>query len=180
MIKKKIINLLSIIAGCLLLIAALYVIPVQQEVTVKFTGAVITLDGDILERTDITYTEDKLNYLLRDHREDMVRISIDPDSLDWSLPPISYRQKYSTLYDPLLDLPYMAFNSSLFSKTDPNRSQIGLIAVSLEHGYFICQAKDTPNQLLIGSANGDIDPAAIMDFFSEFIDHYINKIPIKA
>ena len=176
MSKRKVKILVSLIAGCLLLIAALSVIPIWQETTTEFTGAVVTADGEILEMTDITYTEDTLNYLLRDRKEDKVRFFINTDHSDWAFSPYQSRTKFGSLYNPgHLDAPYISVSTWIFSNTDPDRSAFGGFAVSLEHGYFIAGAYDYPEKFMIGSTNENIDSAAILDFFSEWIDTYFTE-----
>ena len=174
--KRKVKILVSLIAGCLLLIAALSVIPIWQETTTEFTGAVVTADGEILEMTDITYTEDTLNYLLRDRKEDKVRFFINADNSDWDITASKSRKKFGDL-DPFhLDVPYTISYVYFFHSTDPHaNSHGGGFAVSLEHGYFIAGAWHYPEKFLIGSTNENIDPAAILDFFSEWIDTYFSE-----
>lgn len=174
--KRKVKILVSLIAGCLLLIAALSVIPIWQETTTEFTGAVVTADGEILEMTDITYTEDTLNYLLRDRKEDKVRFFINADNSDWNITANQSRKKFGDL-DPFhLDVPYTISYVYFFHSTDPHtNSHGGGFAVSLEHGYFIAGAWHYPEKFLIGSTNENIDPAAILDFFSEWIDTYFTE-----
>ena len=177
MSKRKVKILVSLIAGCLLLIAALSVIPIWQETTTEFTGAVVTADGEILEMTDITYTEDTLNYLLRDRKEDKVRFFINADNSDWNITASQSRRKFGDLFDPFrLDLPYITHTVLYVHRTDPKADpQTGYFAVSLEHGYSIAGARHYPEKFLIGSTNENIDSAAILDFFSEWIDTYFSE-----
>ena len=172
--KRNFKVLLSVLAVCLILVIALSVIPILQETTVEFTGAVVTADGEILEMTDITYTEDTLNYLFRDRKEDKVRFYINVDNSDWDFVPGTRRKKFGDL-DPFhIDVPYINSYVYFFHSTDPNADfHGGGFAVSLEHGYFIAGAWHYPDKFLIGSTNENIDPAAILDYFSEWIDvHY--------
>lgn len=169
--KRKVKVLLSVLAVCLILVIALSVIPILQETTVEFTGAVVTADGEILEMTDITYTEDTLNYLFRDRKEDKVRFFISTDNSDWAFSPPQNRTKFGNLYYRYLpDVPYISLSTLVSSNTDPYWSVPGGFAVSLEHGYFIAGVWDSSDEFLIGSTNENIDPAAILNFFSEWID----------
>jgi len=174
--KRKVKILLSVMAVCLLIIVALSVIPIWQETSTEFTGAVVTADGEILEMTDITYTEDTLNYLFRGRKEDKVRFFINADNSDWDFVPGTRRKKFGDL-DPFhLDVPYIISYVYFFNSTDPHAdSHGGGFAVSLEHGYFIAGAWHYPDKFLIGSTNENIDPAAVLDFFSEWIDHHFSE-----
>ena len=168
--KRKIKIFVSVIAGCLLLIVALFFIPIPQEITVEFTAAVVTSEGDILEMTDITYTEDVLNYLLRGRKEDKVRFYINTDNSDWNFPNYQSFWKFGDLYDRFHpDVAYISVDGFIFSK-DFYVDSRGVFAASLEHGYFIAGKKGFPDKFLIGSTNESIDSSAVLDFFSEWID----------
>lgn len=143
--------------------AALYFLPFVRDVNLKFAGAVVTAEGDILENTNITLSGQKLNYLFQ---EDKVQLWVKTESSDWIFATQASPAKFR---DPYIDVPYMSMYTAIASGTD---SSLGYYAVSLEDGYFIAGYWNDPSKFLVGSKNENIEPETILEYFSQWIDFY--------
>ena len=166
MYKQKIPVVLFILVIILVIATALWFFPNAITVDVSFHGYVITLDGQILETVDIDINGLKNDYLFK---EDQFALRITTSSDDWNF---STPAAMLSAQDPYIDVPYLSFPTHIISSDD--QSGGGWFALSLENGCFIAGRNHDNTKFLIGSSNADVDPIAVMEFFSEYITFYFS------
>ena len=163
--KKKLFLIGQILMVVLLIAAALYFIPFPVEVDMELQGAVVSADGEILEQVDITIKGEKLYYLFQ---EDEVQLRIETTSDDWMFP--SAASGGSSYKDPYADYPYM----TVYTTTGNPQTDLGWggYALDMEDGYFLAGRWNDPSKFLIGTTGAGLEPASILDYFSDYIKAY--------
>lgn len=167
MSKRKLIALILAIIIPVMLLVALYFVPLSKNIDLKIHGGVfITAEGQygrVVEEVELEISGHKIEYLFQ---EDQLQLFIKTNSSNWRF---SFDTSTFSTDDPYSNASFITIPCEISTS---RATYQGYFAIDFEKGYFIAGCLIDPNKFLIGCTDYFTDKETILNHFSDWISYY--------